>query len=692
MLRRLFQTSLHARTFKRPVAIVVDGVLLLAATWLAFSVRLEGFHRPQGMEWAAYGLSLALALPAFGLVGLYRSIVRFSGVATFLAIAKGVGLYALALSALLLGLRLEGVPRSLSIIQPLLALLFVASWRLAVRIWYGRSAPRHGRAPRRRVAIYGAGGAGRRLLAALQNSHEMIVVAFLDDQPQLRRSLINGVTIFDPLDLPDLVRRGQVDDVLLAIPSLSRKRRNEILDELRASGVHVRTLPGLIDLAKGTVRASDLRELDIEDLLGRDPVQPRADLMARHTSGKVVLVTGAGGSIGSELCRQLAALHPDRLVLVEQSEYALYCIHQELLGRMSEGALPRCALEPVLCSVRDTARIGAVMRHWRPHIVYHAAAYKHVPLVECNVVEGVANNVLGTWLTAQAACDAGVPRFVLISTDKAVRPSNVMGASKRMAEMVLQAMAMQAAEAMRTHGGKAGAATCFSMVRFGNVLGSSGSVVPLFRQQIRNGGPITVTHRDVTRFFMTIPEAAQLVVQAGAMANGGEVFVLDMGQPVRIIDLARRMVELSGLTVRDAESLAGDIEITVTGLRPGEKLYEELLIGDNPLPTDHPRIMMAREGFIPFAELHRHLVKLQALAADGDAPAVVGMLRQLVSGYVPPAGEWTDDASQKQPPTPEFGSAKGGAPSGSLAGAATTGAAPATSGPGQTVVSLRRVV
>ncbi|HOB92513.1 MAG TPA: nucleoside-diphosphate sugar epimerase/dehydratase [Aquabacterium sp.] len=690
MLRRFLHTPLHARALKRPVAIAVDGLMLLAATWLAFSVRLEGFHRPQGMEWAAYGLSLALALPAFGVVGLYRSIVRFSGVATFLAIAKGVGLYALVFSALLLGLRLDGVPRSLSIIQPLLALLFVASWRLAVRVWYGRSTPRHGRAPRRRVAIYGAGGAGRRLLAALQNSHEMIVVAFLDDQPQLRRSLINGVTIFDPHDLPDLVRRGQVDAVLLAIPSLSRKRRNEILDDLRASGVHVRTLPGLIDLAKGTVRASDLRELDIEDLLGRDPVQPRSDLMARHTSGKVVLVTGAGGSIGSELCRQLAALHPDRLVLVEQSEFALYCIHQELLGRMGDGTLPRCALEPVLCSVRDTARIGAVMRRWRPHIVYHAAAYKHVPLVECNVVEGVANNVLGTWLTAQAACDAGVPRFVLISTDKAVRPSNVMGASKRMAEMVLQAMATQAAEAVRTDG-KAVATTCFSMVRFGNVLGSSGSVVPLFRQQIRNGGPITVTHPDVTRFFMTIPEAAQLVVQAGAMAQGGEVFVLDMGQPVRIIDLARRMVELSGLTVRDAESLSGDIEITVTGLRPGEKLYEELLIGDNPLPTDHPRIMMAREGFLPFAELHRHLLNLQALTAEGDAAAVVGLLRQLVNGYVPPAGEWTDNASQLQPAA-EFGS--GGAKAAGPAAAVTsTAAASASNGASQqTVVALRRVV
>ena len=320
--------------------------------------------------------------------------------------------------------------------------------------------------------------------------------------------------------------------------------------------------------------------------------------------------------------------------------------------------------------------------------VYHCAAFKHVSIVEANCLEGARNNVLGTWLTAQAACDAGVPRFVLISTDKAVRPSNVMGASKRMAEMVLQAMAAQVAEAIHNNP-KPGAVTCFSMVRFGNVLGSSGSVVPLFRQQIRNGGPITVTHSDVTRFFMTIPEAAQLVVQAGAMANGGEVFVLDMGQPVRIIDLAHRMVELSGLTVRNAESLTGDIEITVTGLRPGEKLYEELLIGDNPMPTDHPRIMKAREGFLPFAELHRHLVHLQSLTADGDAPAVVALLRQLVNGYVPPEGEWTDDASQR--PASTLGGTKFSPPGPPL----STGLMPTTaaaSGQGQSVVSLRRVV
>jgi len=395
------------------------------------------------------------------------------------------------------------------------------------------------------------------------------------------------------------------------------------------------------------VQASDVRELDIEDLLGRDPVQPRLDLMARHTAGKVVLVTGAGGSIGSELSRQLTALQPKTLVLVDHSEFALYSIHHELSARIEQGVLPPVELVPVLGSVRDEARLLEVFEAVRPHIVYHAAAYKHVPLVEANVVEGASNNVLGTWTAARCALRASVSEFVLVSTDKAVRPTNVMGASKRLAEMVLQALAGPGgAGALRLAGalaagqaGKAsdaaGTTTRFSAVRFGNVLGSSGSVVPLFRQQIRNGGPVTVTHPEVTRFFMTIPEAAQLVVQAGAMARGGEVFVLDMGQPVRILDLARRMIELQGLTVRDAEHPAGDIEIAITGLRPGEKLYEELLIGDDPQPTEHARIMKARETFVPWAELQPRLEAFQAAAAQGDAEALLTLLRELVHGYAP---------------------------------------------------------
>ena len=626
---------------KRPIAVLLDSLLILFVTWLTFSFRYETLHWPVGLQWAPYVLAPLLALPIFSYFGLYRAVFRHSGLLALVSLTKAVALYGLVYALILLAARIPDVPRTVGVLQPILTLMAVGGWRTVIRVWFiggGRAA----RAAREQVLIYGAGSAGTRLLAALQNSHEMQVVGFLDDDARMQRRLINGVPIFGLNDVPHVVERKGVAAVLLAIPSLSRKRRNEILDSLRANGVHVRTLPGLMELAQGSVQATDLRELDIEDLLGRDPVQPRGELMARHTAGKVVLVTGAGGSIGSELCRQLAALHPDRLVLVEQSEFGLYSIHHELSARIAEGALPFCQLEPVLCSVRDPARMLEVFRKHRPYIVYHAAAYKHVPLVEQNVVEGVANNVLGTWVTARAAHQAGVSEFVLISTDKAVRPTNVMGASKRFAEMVLQAQAAGLIDAAQLPTA-AGNRTCFSMVRFGNVLGSSGSVVPLFRQQIRNGGPLTVTHRDVTRFFMTIPEAAQLVVQAGAMARGGEVFLLDMGQPVRILDLAKRMVELSGLTVRDAEHPAGDIEIIVTGLRLGEKLYEELLIGNNPMPTDHSRIMKASETCLPWPELLRHLSKLQSLVAVGDDLSIVKLLRQVVSGYEPPQGEWPDD-------------------------------------------------
>lgn len=635
-------------TLKRPLAVLLDTLLILAVTWLTFSFRYETAHVPVDMQWVPYLIGPLLAVPLFSYFGLYRAVFRHSGLQALVSLTKAVAVYGLVYALVLLYARLPDVPRTVGVLQPILVLMVAGGWRTIVRVWFvggGRAV----RAAREQVLIYGAGSAGTRLLAALQHSHEMKVVGFIDDDRRMHSRLINGVPIFGLEDVQRVVERKGVAAVLLAIPSLTRTRRNEILDALRASGVHVRTLPGLMELAQGMVKASDLRELDIEDLLGREPVQPRGQLMVRHTASKVVLVTGAGGSIGSELCRQLAAMHPDVLVLVEQSEFALYVIHQELSNRIAEGAWPACRLEPVLCSVRDAVRMREVMARHRPHIVYHAAAYKHVPLVEQNAVEGVANNVLGTWVSAQAAQQAGVSEFVLISTDKAVRPTNVMGASKRLAEMVLQAMAAEAVN-LGSADGSVRERTRFSMVRFGNVLGSSGSVVPLFRQQIRNGGPLTVTHRDVTRFFMTIPEAAQLVVQAGAMAQGGEVFVLDMGQPVRIIDLARRMVELSGLTVRDAEHPAGDIEITVTGLRPGEKLYEELLIGDNPMPTDHPRIMKAREGCLPWSELQRHLVALQDLVASGNAAAVVRLLRQVVSGYVPPDGEWTDEVTKRSGP------------------------------------------
>jgi FlaA1/EpsC-like NDP-sugar epimerase len=404
------------------------------------------------------------------------------------------------------------------------------------------------------------------------------------------------------------------------MPGISRKRRNELLAQIRTARVSVRTLPSVTDLAQGKVTISDLRELDIDDLLGREPVMPNHILLAMNVQSKIVMITGAGGSIGSELCRQILAVGPSKLLLIEQSEFALYAIHQELEEKLAERLIE---LVPLMASVQDEERMREIMSTWRPDTVYHAAAYKHVPLVEHNPAEGIKNNVFGTLCAAQAAADSGVSDFVLISTDKAVRPTNIMGASKRLAELVLQALAAT------------NPSTKFSMVRFGNVLGSSGSVVPKFRQQIRDGGPITLTHPEITRYFMTIPEAAQLVIQAGAMAKGGDVFVLDMGQPVKILDLAIRMVELSGLTIKDAQNSEGDIEIEITGLRPGEKLYEELLIGENPHRTTHPRIMKALEEFIPWEVFEDKLNALHLLLNSNDVSLILSTLKDILPGYTP---------------------------------------------------------
>ena len=500
-------------------------------------------------------------------------------------------------------------------------LMAVGASRLVARFWLGGLYRQQlMRAALPKVLIYGAGSVGRQLAVAMSHSHELQIVGFLDDDDRLHGHVLNGLPIYNPEDLPALVDSQAIRDVLLAMPSISRRRRNEIIESIRPIKVSVRTLPALGELAQGKVSMADLRELDIDDLLGREVVAPNTILLGKNVSGRVVLVTGAGGSIGSELCRQIARLHPATLLIVEHSEYALYQIHQELEPLFVEA---ESRLVPLLASVRDVERMHGIMATWRPDTVYHAAAYKHVPLVEHNPCEGVRNNVFGTLVTAQAARTNGVADFVLISTDKAVRPTNIMGASKRLAEMTLQALAAQ------------GGGTKFTMVRFGNVLGSSGSVVPLFRRQIREGGPVTLTHPEINRFFMTIPEAAQLVIQAGAMARGGDVFVLDMGQPVRIIDLARRMIELSGLEVRDEANPDGEIEIAITGLRPGEKLYEELLIGDNPQPTSHPRIMKANEDFLPWARLETKLDALAQAIDSSDVATLRLLLEQLVVGYTP---------------------------------------------------------
>jgi FlaA1/EpsC-like NDP-sugar epimerase len=617
------------RATKRFVALSVDLSLCVLTVWLAFYLRLGEFVALSGAALWAVGASVAIVLPIFIVSGLYRAIFRFSGWPALLAVSRAVGIYGLLYASVFTAIGVAGVPRTVGIIQPILLLLFVGASRALVRVWLGDEyLSILKRASYPKALIYGAGRTGRQLATAMANSHEMQVVGFLDDDDRLHGHILNGQPIYNPSDLENLVTTLNISDVLLAMPSLLRRRRNEILSRVRSACVAVRTLPSVNDLVQGKVSISDLRELDIDDLLGREPMVPNHILLARNIVGKVVLVTGAGGSIGSELCRQILAVAPAKLLLIDQNEFALYTIHQELEEKLvTQHAATPPVLVPLLASVQDINRMCEIMSTWLPDMVYHAAAYKHVPLVEHNPAAGIKNNVLGTLRTAQAAAENGVTDFVLISTDKAVRPTNVMGASKRLAEMALQALA---ANQVGTSGG-----TRFSIVRFGNVLGSSGSVVPKFRQQIRDGGPITLTHPDVTRYFMTIPEAAQLVIQAGAMAKGGDVFVLDMGQPVKIMDLARRMVELSGLTVKDEEHPEGDIEIALTGLRPGEKLYEELLIGDNPEPTAHLRIMKAHEEFIPWTEFEIKLNAMEMALNVNDVAVIRLMMQQLVTGYTP---------------------------------------------------------
>jgi FlaA1/EpsC-like NDP-sugar epimerase len=607
------------------VVLSVDAALCVLTVWLSYYLRLgewvklsgDSFWQPM---WAV-GVSLLLALPIFVVNGFYRAIFRYTGLSALQTILKATAVYGLLFATVFTAYGVDGVPRTVGLIQPMLLLLTVGASRMLARFWLGglyRNQLRMVALPR--VLIYGAGNAGRQLAAAMANSHEMRVVGFLDDDDRLHGHVLNGLSIYGPADLPGLVTSLQVSTVLLAIPSVSRHRRNEMIAQMLSAHVQVRTLPAVSELAQGMVSTSDLRELDIDDLLGREPVVPNHILLGRNITDKVVLVTGAGGSIGSELCRQVLSVHPKTLVLIDQSEFALYEIQQELQERIEDS---NTLLVPVLASVRDAQRLDEIYSDWKPDTVYHAAAYKHVPLVEHNPIEGIRNNTLGTLTAAQVAAKHRVSDFVLISTDKAVRPTNIMGASKRLAEMTLQALASTSPD------------TRFSMVRFGNVLGSSGSVVPKFRRQIRDGGPITLTHPDITRYFMTIPEAAQLVIQAGAMAKGGDVFVLDMGDPVKIMDLATRMIELSGLCVRDEANPEGDIDIEITGLRSGEKLFEELLIGNNPRPTSHPRIMKAHEEFLAWQTLEVKLRQLEALLEQRDVEGTKDLLTELVSGYAP---------------------------------------------------------
>ena len=633
------------RLIKQALAVLSDVVICAIAVQLAMDLRMEMYVSWSFQHTWMFGLGLFFFLPIFIAMGLYRAIFRFAGLQVIFSLNKAIALYAFLYAGVFTFLGVDQVPRSVGLLQPLIFGLGIVSSRLFVRYWLGGIGRNNLVSGTPRALIYGAGSAGRQLAGGLLPSSDVRVVGYVDDDDRLHGHNLNGLNIYSPNDLARIVERKQVTQIFLAIPSVSQRRRNEVINQLLPLHVQVRTLPGLADLASGKVTVSDLRELNIEDLLGREPVVPNPLMLAKNITSKVVMVTGAGGSIGSELCRQILKAQPSTLLLVELSEFALYEIHRELEATVREMAYQASedlagpsldtlhanspALIPLLANVRDAHRMAEILRTWRPSTVYHAAAYKHVPLVEHNPAEGVKNNMQGTLVTAMHSALHGVSDFVLVSTDKAVRPTNIMGATKRLAEMVLQAKA--ASQVLKF--GEIPSKTRFSMVRFGNVLGSSGSVVPLFRKQIAEGGPITLTDERMTRYFMTIPEAAQLVIQAAAMANGGDVFVLDMGQPVNILDLAKRMVELSGLTLLDSNNPMGDIEIQVTGLRPGEKLYEELLIGGNPLPTSHPRIMKAHEEFLPWDELESKLNILNGALESNNVPVIRTLLKELVPGY-----------------------------------------------------------
>jgi len=636
------------RRKKRVLQVLTDIVMVWAALWMAFVVRLgvDDLINPFTQHRWLFIAAPIVAIPLFIRFGLYRAVMRYFGNDALITIVKAV-----SLSSLILGVFVYiysnhqmVVPRSIIFNYWWLSLVTVGGLRLAMRQyflgdWYGTAqhmpfTSRDDGLPK--VAIYGAGSAGNQLVAALRMGRAMRPVAFIDDDSGIADRNIAGLQVYKPKHIQQMIDATGAQEILLAIPSASRGRRREILALLEGYPLHVRSVPGFMDLASGRVKVDDIQEVDIADLLGRDTVPAQEDLLERCIRGRSVLVTGAGGSIGSELCRQILALRPTMLLLYEHSEFNLYSILSELEQRVDRESLS-VRLLPILGSVRNQDKLLSVMKTWHVETVYHAAAYKHVPMVEHNIAEGVLNNVIGTLNTAQAALQAGVANFVLISTDKAVRPTNVMGSTKRLAEMTLQALSRELAPVL--FGDQANVSrvnkTRFTMVRFGNVLGSSGSVIPLFHKQIKAGGPLTVTHPKITRYFMTIPEAAQLVIQAGSMGQGGDVFVLDMGEPVRIVELAEKMIHLSGLSVRTDKSPHGDIAIEFTGLRPGEKLYEELLIGDNVAATQHPMIMSAHEDMLSWDALKSRLYELVAAVESDDYVRVRQVLRDTVSGYAP---------------------------------------------------------
>lgn len=633
------------RFVKRGIVIFLDVLICIFSVWFSFGLRLDQWGWIDSNQWWVIFFSISFSIPFFIYFGTYKIIFRYLDSFAIKEMALAFFCYTTLFICLISVIGINGIPRSIGVIQPILFLVIIGISRYVIslllvgvntknQVYLGQ---------RTNVLIYGAGSAGRQLAAGLARNKDMLVKGFIDDDLSLQGNSINSIPVFSSFDLKKLILRFEVTDVLLAIPSVNQIRRNNIISSIYGCGVRVRSVPGLTDLALGRVQMSELHDLKMNDLLSRKEVQLDNSLFELNICNKVVLVTGAGGSIGSELCRQIIELKPDTLIMVDNSESALYQINEEIKKLSSNINIKKAKVDvvnseiesihenikikifPRLASVCNLLLVQRIFSTYKPDIVFHAAAYKHVPLVEDNYTEGIFNNVIGTLNCAQVSLDTGVSRFVLISTDKAVRPTNIMGASKRISELIVQAIADKSS--------KEGHKSIFSMVRFGNVLGSSGSVGPLFRSQISSGGPITLTHPDVTRYFMTIPEAVQLVIQSNSMAIGGDVFVLDMGDPIRIIDLAKKMVFLSGLLIKDDLNPHGDIEIKVIGLRPGEKLYEELLIGNNPQPTRHPKIMKAHEEFLMWDQLKPELERLVEVLEVDDEVSIKYILKKLVPGY-----------------------------------------------------------
>ena len=637
----LHKLLLAPRMVKRIVVFTLDSALCVIAIWLAFYLRLSEWQLFEGPDYKVILVAFLIWPPIFVYLGIYRSIFRFSGAGAMIEMAKATALVAALMFAIFTLYGIMGVPRTIGILFPMLFFMLLAWSRILGRyVLFDVLGQNSYGGDTKNVMIYGAGGAGQQLALSMRHYPGMQLLGFADDDKRLDGQKLDGTPVFYAHDIGRVIEKLGITDILLALPSINRARRKRIITDLQEFNVHVQTLPQIQDIVAGKITIGDLQEVELDDLLGRDPVQPNDLLMARTIAGKTVLVTGAGGSIGSELCRQILSIGPKKLILAEMTEHALYQMEQELRESLEGSEAHHRSIEIIaeLCNTASRRPVRTLFAKYRPDTVFHAAAYKHVPLVEHNPIAGISNNVFSTLHTALEARASGVSHFILISTDKAVRPTNVMGASKRICELVLQALAKD--------GAKSGAKTRFSMVRFGNVLGSSGSVVPRFKEQIAKGGPVTLTHRKITRYFMTIPEAAQLVIQAGAMAKGGEVFVLDMGKSVKIYDLAKTMIRLSGLTLRDENNPEGDIAIEEVGLRPGEKLYEELLIGENPKETAHKRIMQAREKYFEWSELEPKLETLRLCTYEGDRDGAMTVLRNLVPEYQPTPANDVDEKAR----------------------------------------------